>query len=191
MRSFSIDFITIHVTFPTINAWISYNLYFSLMISVATVCNTEQFNSFSGDWCDTYNKGDLKEEQKYVYFYGKMVVPSICVFALMFVEASVNLTYYKDCVFASTVFLLYLGMLWVNYEFKLQVQNYDSAQSTSSHHHTVRHHSLSSALEDDDYSAFTALPSPIEFFKATDYRVKTVSSTNCFPCSMFLTPSVL
>ena len=54
-----------------------------------------------------------------------MVIPSIIIFLLLFVEASVNLTYYKDCVFAFTVFLLYIGMLWVNEEFKEQVQNYD------------------------------------------------------------------
>ena len=42
-----IDFITIHVTFPTINAWISYNLYFSMMITVATVCDTAAFDSLT------------------------------------------------------------------------------------------------------------------------------------------------
>ena len=56
-----------------------------------------------------------------MFYYSKMVIPSICVFTLLFVEASVNLTYYKDCVFAFTVFLLYVGMLWVNVEFKQQV----------------------------------------------------------------------
>ena len=50
-----------------------------------------------------------------------MVIPSIIIFLLLFVEASVNLTYYKDCIFAFTVFLLYFGMLWVNFEFKEQV----------------------------------------------------------------------
>ena len=63
--------------------------------------------------------------QKYIFYYSKMVIPSIIIFLLLFVEASVNLTYYKDCVFAFTVFMLYIGMLWVNIEFKEQVQNYD------------------------------------------------------------------
>ena len=67
----------------------------------------------------------ISPAQKYIFYYSKMVIPSIIIFLLLFVEASVNLTYYKDCVFAFTVFLLYIGMLWVNIEFKEQVQNYD------------------------------------------------------------------
>ena len=67
----------------------------------------------------------ISPAQKYIFYYSKMVIPSIIIFLLLFVEASVNLTYYKDCVFAFTVFMLYIGMLWVNIEFKEQVQNYD------------------------------------------------------------------
>ena len=29
-------------------------------------------------------------------------------------EASINITYYKDCVFGSCILLNYIGMLWVN-----------------------------------------------------------------------------
>mmetsp|Transcript_35934 Transcript_35934/g.47279 ORF Transcript_35934/g.47279 Transcript_35934/m.47279 type:complete len:90 (+) Transcript_35934:1298-1567(+) len=89
------------------------------MVTVATVCDTKPFEGLTGEWCHYYSAddSDLNDAQKYVYFYGKMIVPSVCVFALLFVEASVNLTYYKDCVFAFTVFMLYFGMLWVNMEF--------------------------------------------------------------------------
>ena len=40
---------------------------------------------------------------------------------LLFVEASMYLTYYKDCVFAFTILLLYIGMLWVNFLFRLKL----------------------------------------------------------------------
>lgn len=39
-----IDFITIHATFPAINAWISYQLYYYLAITSTTICDTEYFN---------------------------------------------------------------------------------------------------------------------------------------------------
>ena len=50
-----------------------------------------------------------------------MVVPSVVVIAMLFVESSMYLTYYKDCIFAFTVFSLYLGMLWVNLEFRWEI----------------------------------------------------------------------
>ena len=35
-----LDFLTIHCTFPAINAFISYQLYFCLMLTATTVCDT-------------------------------------------------------------------------------------------------------------------------------------------------------
>ena len=54
-----------------------------------------------------------------------MVVPSIICQCLLFVETSINLTYYRDCVFGFTVFMLFFGMLWVNVEFAFLVELYD------------------------------------------------------------------
>ena len=48
------------------------------------------------------------------------MAPSQIAFALLFVEASINITYYKDCVFAFCVFTFYTGMLWVNWIQKKQ-----------------------------------------------------------------------
>ena len=47
-----------------------------------------------------------------------MIIPSICAFTLLFVEASINLTYYKDCIFMFTSLLIFFGMFWVNFEYK-------------------------------------------------------------------------
>ena len=44
---------------------------------------------------------------------------------LLFVEASINLTYYRDVVFAFVVFEIYFGMLWVNYEYKTGKISFD------------------------------------------------------------------
>ena len=46
-----------------------------------------------------------------------MLVPSVFSMVLLFVEASVNLTYYKDCVFALTTFAMFIGMLWFNFAY--------------------------------------------------------------------------
>ena len=35
-----IDFVTIHVTFPAINAWITYFLYYTIIVTVTTVCES-------------------------------------------------------------------------------------------------------------------------------------------------------
>lgn len=35
------DFITIHVTFPVVNAWVTYQMYFGMMVTLTTICNTK------------------------------------------------------------------------------------------------------------------------------------------------------
>ena len=55
--------------------------------------------------------------EKNTYFYSTMLVPSVFSMVLLFVEASVNLTYYKDCVFALTTFAMFIGMLWFNFAY--------------------------------------------------------------------------
>ena len=112
-----IDFITIHGTFPSINAWISYNLYYYLAITVTTICDTDYFDNITSDYCEDYtNSKDLRE--KYLYFYPALMTPSLIAMGLLFVETSINVTYYKDCVFALTSFCIFIGMFWVNHKAK-------------------------------------------------------------------------
>ena len=112
------DFFTIHVTFSAINAWITYQMYYCIMVTFATLCDTKLFPLYDSGFCIQYRS--LKGYDKHVvYWYNEMVPLSIIVFAFLFVEASVNLTYYRDCVFSSTVFCIYMGMLWVSVEFKM------------------------------------------------------------------------
>lgn len=113
------DFITIHGTFPAINAWISYQLYYSLMATGATICDTDPLQSLEFRFCQDYLTASI--EDKWVFYYGYFLPPSIGAFILLFVEASINLTYFKDCVFAFTTLCLFCGMLWVNYEFKIML----------------------------------------------------------------------
>ena len=114
-----IDFVTIHGTFPAINAWISYQMYYYVTITVTTVCDTTYFDDLTTDYCANYlavrDKHDPhSNETKYLYFYSILVTPSLIAFGLLFVESSINVTYYKDCVFALTSFFMFIGMYWVN-----------------------------------------------------------------------------
>lgn len=46
------------------------------------------------------------------------MTPCLIAFGLLFVETSINITYYKDCVFAITSLCMFLGMFWVNRKYK-------------------------------------------------------------------------
>ena len=49
-----VDFITIHITFPAINAWISYQLYYSAMVTATTICSTDFINNIGTEFCDEW-----------------------------------------------------------------------------------------------------------------------------------------
>ena len=105
-----LDFVTIHVTFPSINAWISYQLYYSVALTSTVVCKTSFIDQNWLNFCE----GESDDDN--TFFYKKMMVPSIFAFMLLFVEASINLTYYKDCVFGIVTLFMFVGILWVNEE---------------------------------------------------------------------------
>ena len=54
------------------------------------------------------------------FYYDELVVPSVIAFWLLFVEASINLTYYKDCIFAVGTLICELGMYYTNYTEKIK-----------------------------------------------------------------------
>ena len=58
------------------------------------------------------------EKGMYLYFYPALMTPSLIAMGLLFVETSINVTYYKDCVFALTNFFIFIGMFWVNHKAK-------------------------------------------------------------------------
>ena len=115
-----IDFITIHGTFPSINAWISYNLYYYLTITVTTICDTDYFDNVTSNYCKDYGPMKDADDERgiYLYFYPALMTPSLIAMGLLFVETSINVTYYKDCVFALTNFFIFIGMFWVNHKAK-------------------------------------------------------------------------
>ena len=111
-----IDFVTIHMTFPAINAWISYQMYYAILTTVTTICGTEFVFDLDLNLCHNYEKTSAHD--KYYFFYKSLMPASQIAFSMLFIEATINITYYKDCVFAVCVFATYIGMLWVNWIYR-------------------------------------------------------------------------
>ena len=49
-----LDFVTIHMTFPAINVWASYQLYYSILITVTTMCDSSYIGAESSNYCISY-----------------------------------------------------------------------------------------------------------------------------------------
>ena len=123
-----IDFITIHCTFPAINAWVSYQAYYCLAVTFTSVCTTNYIAQDEGSYCYDYqHTSKFFWWGRFTYFYSALVGPSIIAFCLLFVEASINLTYYKDCIFSATSLLIFFGMLWVQFKYKWHIFNENQA----------------------------------------------------------------
>ena len=60
------------------------------------------------------------------------MTPSLIAMGLLFVETSINVTYYKDCVFALTSFFIFIGMFWVNHKAKSPHSNLYKSENDDS-----------------------------------------------------------
>ena len=92
-------------------------MYYYLTITVTTICDTAYFDHVTSSYCSDFS--DNTNVENYLYFYPILMTPSLIAMGLLFVETSINVTYYKDCVFALTNFLIFIGMYWVNCRWKI------------------------------------------------------------------------
>ena len=114
-----IDFISIHCTFPAMNAWISYQTLYVLFMTMAAICPNE-YTDKEGDLlkiCDSYKSLD-----KDLYYYVLMVSPSKIAFIVIFVEMAVFIAYYKDVVFSLITLVNFCGMYYNSYK---KLNDYD------------------------------------------------------------------
>ena len=58
-----LDFVTIHMTFPAINVWASYQLYYSILITVTTMCDSSYIGAESSSYCTNYHLLDSKKDE--------------------------------------------------------------------------------------------------------------------------------
>ena len=82
------------------------------------MCDSSYIGAESTAFCQAYHRFDSKPDEQYVYFYNALVAPSLLAFFFLFVEASINLTYYKDCVFALVTLFMYEGIYWANVQYR-------------------------------------------------------------------------
>jgi hypothetical protein len=106
-----IDFLSIHVTFPYISAWVTYQIVYTASIALCALCPDEGSSISPNDmaFCAKFQTTDVKR-----FYYYLTVETSKVAFVLIFVEMSIYLTYYKDIVFSFTTLVNYTGMFIVS-----------------------------------------------------------------------------
>lgn len=123
------EFLTIHVTFPVLNAWVTYQLVYNVFIILATTCPFPvQENTFF--WCTSQDTDDAT-----VYYYDLFLVPSQLTYMIIIIEATINLAYYKDVVFGFMVLIEFSGMLYFSIQTEHQnpqPQNGQASQTLTS-----------------------------------------------------------
>ena len=109
-----VDFVSIHCTFPAMNAWVTYQTLYVFLMTLSAVCPEKAQSwqkNLSYDWC---NKWQGLDEN--LYYYAMLVIPSKVCFILIFVEMAIFITYYKDVVFAFITFTNFCGMYYNSYK---------------------------------------------------------------------------
>ena len=102
------DFVTIHVTFPFINAWVSYQIVYVAIVAFCALCPDAGSSVSEHDWYFCKNYVVTNNEELFYYFLTAQI--SKALFFLIFVEMSIYLTYYKDIMFALVTLIDYVGM---------------------------------------------------------------------------------
>ena len=104
------DFVTIHVTFPFINAWVSYQIVYVATVAFCALCPDAGSANSVSDWyfCENYQTSDST-----LFYYFLTAQISKVLFFLIFVEMSIYITYYKDVMYALVTLVDYVGMFVV------------------------------------------------------------------------------
>ena len=113
------DFITIQVCFPALNAWMTYQFFFMLFLTVSTICPPDIEDSksykFQKRFCPRYYEDNpvlaqdpnWKETVMYNWLY-----PYCCAAVIIiFMELSIFLAFYKDVIFSLVTLANYCGMM--------------------------------------------------------------------------------
>jgi len=91
------EFVTIHMLFSYLNAWITYQTLYTFLWNL-------------NDWTEYHNKG-ANEFIDTRYYLKDSTIPAKIGFVVIFIEMSINLTYFKDVVFSLCTLINYIGML--------------------------------------------------------------------------------
>ena len=113
------DFITIQVCFPALNAWMTYQFFFMMMLTASTICPSDKADykniGFQEKFCPRLYKDNeiLAQDPNwrttvtYNWLYPYCAVAVI----FMFMELSIFLAFYKDVIFSLVTLANYWGMI--------------------------------------------------------------------------------
>lgn len=115
------DFVTIQMTFPAINCWITYQLLYSVFRAMAELCPIDNNIPAEGmlrNFCPDYWPTDMVVDpaQKQIMMYNWLVPWSIASTFIIFTEVSMYVAYYKDVVFGFVSLVNYAGMLMMTWQ---------------------------------------------------------------------------
>lgn len=135
------DFVALHVTFPFINAWVTYQIVYVASIALCAMCPDQGMPNSPNDWyfCQRYVTPDAAR-----FYYILCVEPSKAAFLLIFIEMSIYITYYKDVMFSLLTLVNFVGMLIVSQEQLAQESVFADQASSSSY--VAKTHQISNWL---------------------------------------------
>lgn len=111
------EFLTIHCTFPIINAWMSYNLAFEFIAVLSQYCPYTPLAD-APDWRFCGSHPEAKSEQ--AYYYSLFLNPAKVCYLILVCENLINLAYYKDIIFGLVVILEFAGIFYNSYNSSLK-----------------------------------------------------------------------
>ena len=107
-----VEFVTIHCTYPIINAWMSYNLAFEFIAVLSQYCPYDPKPDSKQWYFCTGNPDNLSES---AYYYSLFYNPAKVCYLILVCENLINLAYYKDVVFGLMLTLEFAGIFYNSY----------------------------------------------------------------------------
>jgi len=102
-----LEYLTIHTTFPFLNAWASYYLTYTISVLMITMCPYSRPDLKDKIWCN----GDYSLPEKQ-YEFSIFTWTAYFAYALLTCENMIYLAYYKDVAFSFAVVGEFCGMFY-------------------------------------------------------------------------------
>lgn len=97
------EFVTIHMTFPCLNAWLTYAFFYQVSDVVLLSCPYLPDPNVQPNWWCTGGGANPHEGGAELYQYTLFLIPADIAYFLIFCENVIYLASYKDVIFGLTV----------------------------------------------------------------------------------------
>lgn len=108
------EYVTIHTTFPFINAWMTYTLFYQFTLVVLLECPYD--NRFDEDVHLVCHNGNPNAQSKGEYQYNLLINYAKSFYLFILIESIYGLAYFKDIAFCFFVGVEYCGMFFFSKE---------------------------------------------------------------------------